>query len=98
MMELARRIGIDVPKTALVPVEQIANLPKGLDAVGERAFTIKRFGRKADGQRVHIEDFAQVFGVYPERKYERAKSGTLDIHVTVRDAIDRHLPAIPQWA
>jgi serine/threonine-protein kinase HipA len=72
MMELARRIGIDVPPTALVPVQQIANLPKGLDAVGERAFTIKRFDRKGDGQRVHIEDFAQVFGVYPERKYERA--------------------------
>jgi serine/threonine-protein kinase HipA len=72
MMELARRIGIDVPKTALVPIKQIANLPKGLDAVGERAFTIKRFDRKADGQRVHIEDFAQVFDVYPERKYERA--------------------------
>jgi len=48
------------------------DLPRGLDAVGERAFTIKRFDRKADGQRVHIEDFAQVFGVYPERKYERA--------------------------
>ena len=72
MMELARRIGIDVPKTTLVPVKQIANLPKGLDAIGERAFTIQRFDRKSDGQLVHIEDFAQVFGVYPERKYERA--------------------------
>jgi len=24
------------------------------------------------GERVHIEDFAQVFGVYPSRKYEGA--------------------------
>ena len=33
---------------------------------------VKRFDRGASGERIHIEDFAQVFGVYPSRKYEGA--------------------------
>jgi serine/threonine-protein kinase HipA len=32
---------------------------------------VKRFDRAPDGKPIHIEDFAQVFGVYPDRKYER---------------------------
>jgi serine/threonine-protein kinase HipA len=72
MMELARRVGIEVPETTLLPIKQISGLPSGIDAVGEHAFVIRRFDRGADGERIQIEDFAQVFGVYPERKYERA--------------------------
>jgi serine/threonine-protein kinase HipA len=72
MMELARRIGIDVPETALIPINQISGLPDGIGAIGEHAYVIKRFDRAANGERIQIEDFAQVFGVYPEQKYERA--------------------------
>lgn len=72
MMELARRIGIEVPETRLVRVREIQGLPEGIDLVGDKAFAIKRFDRDPGGARVHMEDFAQVFGVYPERKYERA--------------------------
>jgi serine/threonine-protein kinase HipA len=72
MMELARKVGIAVPETALVPLSRISGLPPGIDAVGEHAYVIKRFDRAANGERIHIEDFAQVFAVYPERKYERA--------------------------
>jgi serine/threonine-protein kinase HipA len=72
MMELARRVGVSVPDTMLVPMSQISGLPTGISAVGQYAYVIKRFDRAANGERVHIEDFAQVFGVYPERKYERA--------------------------
>lgn len=72
MMELARRVGIDVPETALVPVDQIARLPKGVGGAGKYAFAIKRFDRDNGREKVHIEDFAQVFGVYPEKKYRTA--------------------------
>jgi serine/threonine-protein kinase HipA len=72
MMELARGVGITVPETALIPIHQISGLPSGIDAIGQHAYVIKRFDRAANGERIHIEDFAQVFGVYPERKYERA--------------------------
>jgi serine/threonine-protein kinase HipA len=76
MMELARMLGMDVPETQLLPINQIANIPVGIGQFGQSvkdtyAFVIKRFDRVA-GQAVHIEDFAQVFGVYPEDKYKKA--------------------------
>jgi serine/threonine-protein kinase HipA len=69
MMELARRIGIDVPETALVPLTKIKGLPAGIDAAGTQAFVIKRFDRPETGGHIHIEDFAQVFRLYPDDKY-----------------------------
>ena len=72
MMELARQIGMDVPETQLLNIEGITNIPNGIGQFGNSAFTIKRFDRKEDGQAVHIEDFAQVFGVYPHDKYKKA--------------------------
>jgi serine/threonine-protein kinase HipA len=69
-MELARRVGIEVPRTKLVPIEEISGLPDGITAAGANAFAIERFDRTEDGGRVHIEDFAQVFGIYPEAKYK----------------------------
>lgn len=71
MMELARRVGISVPETKLVPVSQISGLPAEVTSLGERAFVINRFDRAPMGELVQIEDFAQVFGVYPEEKYGR---------------------------
>lgn len=71
MMELARMLGMDVPETQLLPINRIANIPNGIGKFGDSAFVIKRFDR-ADGQTVHIEDFAQVFGVYPQDKYKKA--------------------------
>lgn len=72
MMELARKIGIDVPETKLLAISDIKGLPAGVELVGDKAFAVKRFDRAPDGEPIHIEDFAQVFGVYPDRKYERA--------------------------
>jgi len=71
MMELARLLGMDVPETRLLPVSQIANIPEGIGRFGDNAFVIKRFDR-SDGQAIHIEDFAQVFNVYPQDKYKKA--------------------------
>ncbi|WP_420934379.1 type II toxin-antitoxin system HipA family toxin [Alteromonas sp. A081] len=76
MMELARMLGMDVPETQLLPINQIANIPDGIGKFGDafksdQAFVIKRFDRAGD-RAVHIEDFAQVFGVYPQDKYKKA--------------------------
>ncbi len=70
-MELARRIGIPTPRTRLVPVHEIGGLPDEAAAMHDPALAVERFDRRPDGGRVHIEDFAQVFGLFPERKYER---------------------------
>ncbi len=72
MMELARHIGIEVPETALVPIDQIHGLPTSIGKIANQAFIIKRFDRTSEGKGIHIEDFAQVFSVYPERKYQSA--------------------------
>jgi serine/threonine-protein kinase HipA len=72
MMELARGIGIDVPETALVPLDKIKGLPQEMQHLDSHAFVIKRFDRDVNGNLIHIEDFAQVFGVYPEKKYRAA--------------------------
>jgi serine/threonine-protein kinase HipA len=33
---------------------------------------IERFDRLSDGSAVHMEDFAQIFGIYPKDKYKKA--------------------------
>lgn len=77
MMEMARMLGIDVPETQLLSIGQIGNIPEGIGRFGgssknSQVFAIKRFDRNADGLAIHMEDFAQVFGVYPEDKYKKA--------------------------
>lgn len=72
MMLLAREIGIDVPEIQLVETEMIAGLPSGMEEVKGPAFAIKRFDRDDENGGIHIEDFAQVFGVFPEAKYRKA--------------------------
>ncbi len=71
VMEMARQIGINVPKTQLLSISDIANIPKGVGQFGDSAFALKLFDRSEDGD-VHIEDFTQVFGVYPQDKYKKA--------------------------
>lgn len=72
MMTLARAIGIDVPEVALVNLKGVAGLPPEMSNLGGQALAVRRFDRGPDGKRFHIEDFAQVFGVYPEDKYAKA--------------------------
>jgi serine/threonine-protein kinase HipA len=72
MMTLARLVGIDVPPVKLVDVDAIKNLPKGTENLKGQALAIERFDRLSDGTKVHIEDFAQIFGVYPRDKYRKA--------------------------
>lgn len=76
MMQLARKMGIDVPEIKLVPLEKIRGLPKEMAKLGSHAFVIKRFDRDL-GNLIHIEDFAQVFGLYPEKKYRGASYGSI---------------------
>jgi serine/threonine-protein kinase HipA len=69
MLELARRVGIEVPANELVEIDKINGLPEEAHTVGKVALAIERFDRLADRTRVHMEDFAQVFGLYPNDKY-----------------------------
>jgi serine/threonine-protein kinase HipA len=70
MLELARRAGIAVPDNRLVAVANIKGLPEQSHAPGGKALAVQRFDRVAGGAPVHMEDFAQVFGQYPNDKYK----------------------------
>lgn len=72
MMTLARHVGINVPAIDLVDVDAVSNLPDGIRTFGQKAFVIERFDRLPNGELIHIEDFAQVFDVYPDDKYKAA--------------------------
>lgn len=72
MMSLAAAVGLTVPEIALVPLQRISGLPEEAASLGSHAYAIRRFDRTPDGGQIHIEDFAQVFAVYPEQKYQRA--------------------------
>lgn len=69
MLELARRAGIIVPDNRLVEMSEIKGLPEEAHAPGSKALAVQRFDRTAGGEPVHMEDFAQVFGQYPNDKY-----------------------------
>jgi len=71
MMTLAARLGMDVPEVQLVDIDSIEGLPEGIGRLDGPALAVRRFDRTAAGP-VHMEDFAQVFGVFPDDKYEKA--------------------------
>ena len=70
MLELARRIGISVPENKLVDIASIKGLPEQAHSVESKALAVKRFDRLPSGEPVHMEDFAQVFGQFPNDKYK----------------------------
>ena len=88
MMQLAKSVGISVPDMALVDIMRIEGLPEAIAAGGAlkgNALALKRFDRGEDGRAIHMEDFAQVFGVYPEDKYQKANARNI-AHVLSTEA------------
>ena len=71
MLELARGVGIEVPVAKLIDLKDIDKLPEDLGPLrGSQALAVARFDRTPAGGPVHMEDFAQVFGLYPADKYK----------------------------
>jgi serine/threonine-protein kinase HipA len=71
MLELARRVGITVPINRLVAIAEIQGLPDEARTKGGTAIAVERFDRVTGGEPIHMEDFAQVFGLFPDAKYGR---------------------------
>lgn len=90
MMTLARQIGMDVPAVDLVDVSAIRNLPPEVGTLAGRAFAIRRFDRLDDGSPVHIEDFAQIFRLYPRDKYGKANYANI-AQVIAAESDDRDI-------
>lgn len=75
MLRLASMVGIDVPDSRLISTSDIEGIPRDFpnNALTEHeSLALRRFDRPSKRDvKTHIEDFAQVFNLYPERKYER---------------------------
>ncbi|MBB3320204.1 serine/threonine-protein kinase HipA [Rhizobium sp. BK399] len=72
-LALAEAIGMEVPERELVEQSELEGIPKEFETLSDgKVLLVKRFDRSINGERIHIEDFAQVFGVNPSRKYEGA--------------------------
>ncbi len=78
MMRVAARAGLAVPPVDLVAESSVEGLPQGMKKSGY-AFAIRRFDRGGPkgGERIHIEDFAQVFRLPPSRKYGKISYGNI---------------------
>lgn len=74
MMTLARMLGMNVPEIRLMDTDSITNLPEGIGTLKGQTLAVRRFDRADDGNAVHMEDFAQIFGIYPDQKYEKGSA------------------------
>lgn len=73
ILALAEALGMDVPARELVDRSEFAGIPEEFNTMSTgKVLLVRRFDRKASGARVHMEDFAQVFGRYPSEKYTGA--------------------------
>lgn len=70
MLALAREIGITLPTNHLIDISDISGLPEDVAQIKGKALAIERFDRGKERQRIHMEDFAQVFGLFPADKYD----------------------------
>lgn len=70
MMTIARLMGMDVPQMQLIGIDAIEGLPVGIGEFHGKALAVQRFDRSSGGP-VHSEDFAQIFGVFPDNKYSK---------------------------
>lgn len=71
MLDLAKKIGIIVPEFKLIDLKSIADLPELGIFSEHKALAVKRFDRGLDHQRIHIEDFAQIYNLFPTDKYDK---------------------------
>lgn len=73
ILALAEALGMDVPARELVDRSEFAGIPEEFNTMSTgKILLVRRFDREASGARVHMEDFAQVFGRYPSEKYTGA--------------------------
>ena len=77
VMSWAQAAGLNVPEVRLEETARIAGLDAIGPAAGTLAFAIRRYDR-ADGARIHQEDFAQALGLPPgDSKYNATNIDTI---------------------
>ena len=70
-MKLAESAGVRIPEVDLISLDTLDNLPAIQLPNETHAYAIRRFDRSAL-ERIHTEDFAQVFEFFAHDKYKKA--------------------------
>jgi serine/threonine-protein kinase HipA len=69
IMQWAAKAGFEVPECQLLPGTALPEALRTRVTLPETVFLIRRYDRDG-GRRIHQEDFAQVAGLQPEKKYD----------------------------
>ncbi|RTE88381.1 MULTISPECIES: HipA domain-containing protein [Bradyrhizobium] len=93
ILALSEAIGMDVPQRELVEKSDFEEIPEEFNTLSTgKVLLVKRFDRGPDGRRIHIEDFAQVFGRQPSKKYDDASyhdiASALNVAVSTDAALE----------
>ncbi len=71
-MRWAEASGISIPEIELISIDDITGLPQSYSKFSEKmSLAVRRFDRPSPDTRIHMEDFAQIFNIYPEEKYKK---------------------------
>lgn len=70
MLRWAEAAGFEVPEVHLHAIEDVLGFPRRYGLADSRVLAIRRYDRSPEG-RIHQEDFAQVVGLPPGKKYEQ---------------------------
>ena len=70
MLRWAEEAGFEVPELHLHELEDVVGFPRRFGPVDSRVLAIRRYDRSPEG-RIHQEDFAQVVGLPPSKKYDQ---------------------------
>jgi serine/threonine-protein kinase HipA len=77
MMLFARAVGIETAETGLIPVNEVERLPDAFRRGKANALWVRRFDRTPKHERVHMEDFNQLYGQMPAKKYSNYSYGNM---------------------
>ncbi|MEH1028981.1 HipA domain-containing protein [Micromonospora profundi] len=75
--------GFPVPAVHLLRADEVKGLPDGLVRPADFVYVIQRFDR-APGERIHVEDFAQVADVEPMFKYSESGASYDSLAAAIR--------------
>lgn len=93
ILALSDILGMDVPERELVEKSDFEGIPEEFNTLSTgKILLVKRFDRGPGGIRIHIEDFAQVFGRQPSKKYDDASyhdiASALNVAVSTDAALE----------
>lgn len=89
-MELARRVGIDVPATMMIKASDIPGLPKSAADLPGDSFAVKRYDRLDNDKRVHAEELAQVLNIPTGNEFHKYRRANFETVASVMGALCGH--------